>query len=104
MMSYISEEIKKKEKELESVLKIKEMALSGATGFDILFEVEQNYSLTYLFDKFEKSILKDLGNHKILDDSLRSLGNEVLKALNSQISILERDLNYLEYKLNKIPP
>lgn len=101
-MTYIRQKIKEKEKKLEMINELREKALNGATGFDLLFEVEQNYSLMYLFDKFEKSILKDLGNHRILNDSFRSLGNEVLKALNSEIQSIEQDLDYLEYKLNKL--
>lgn len=101
-MTYIGQKIKEKEKKLAMVNKLREKALNGATGFDILFEVENNYSLIYLFDKFEKSILKDLGNHRILNDSFRSLSNEVLKALNSEIQSLEQDLDYLEYKLKKL--
>jgi hypothetical protein len=101
-MSYIRQKIKEKEKELDLIRDLKEKALNGATGFDILYEVEQNYALVYLFDKFEKSVLKDLGENRILSDSLRSLGNEVLKALNSQIHTIEQEIHFLKYKLDKL--
>ncbi len=97
-MAYVEKEIKKKEKELKEVKDLKEKALNGATGFDLLYEVEQNYALLYLFDKFEKSILMDLGENRIINDSLRSFGNEVLKALNSHIHSLEQEVKYLRYK------
>ncbi|MBD3216147.1 MAG: hypothetical protein GF311_26270 [Candidatus Lokiarchaeota archaeon] len=98
----IEEELEKKTSKLEQLLYLKQLILRGATGFKILLETEQNYQLTYIFDKVDKSILKEIGNNEIMNDDVKSLGNEIIVTLNSQIHTIEQEIEYLEYKLRQI--
>jgi hypothetical protein len=101
-MFSIKNTITLKQAKLKKVIEIKKKILNGATGFEILYETEKDYQLTYLFDKIEKSMLKDLGEDVIIDDDMKVFANEILKALNNEIQIIEQDLKYLQFKLDKI--
>jgi len=101
-MFLIKNTITTKKAKLKKVIEIKKKILNGATGFEILYETEKHYQLTYLFDKIEKSMLKDLGVHMIIDKDVKVFGNEILKAINIEIHSLEQDLNYLKFKLDKL--
>ncbi|TFF94241.1 MAG: hypothetical protein EU543_01765 [Promethearchaeota archaeon] len=98
----IEKEIEKNSSKLKQLTELKELILRGANGFDVLFEIEKNYQLTYIFDKVDKSILKEIGEHKILNEDVKSLGNEILITLNSQIYNLEQNVQYLNYKLKRV--
>ncbi len=101
-MDFIKNTIATKQAKLNKVIEIKKKVLNGATGFEILYETEKDYQLIYIFDKIEKSILKDLGEHMIVDKDMKVFGNEILKALNVEIHSLEQDLEYLNFKLYKL--
>ena len=98
----IEKEIEKNSSKLKQLVELKELILRGANGFDVLFEIERNYQLTYIFDKIDKSILMEIGKHKILNNDENSLGNEILITLNSQIFSLEQNIKYLNYKLKRV--
>ena len=98
----IEKEIEKNSSKLKQLTELKELILRGGNGFDVLFEIEKNYQLTYIFDKVDKSILKEIGEYKILNEDVKSLGNEILISLNSQIYNLEQNIQYLNYKLKRV--
>jgi hypothetical protein len=50
----------------------------------------------------DKSILKEIGNNEIMNEDVKSLGNEIIMTLNSQIHTLEQEIEYLKYKLRQI--
>jgi len=99
---YIKKKIDKKASKLRLLSSLKEKIIREASGFEILYEIEKNYKLTYIFDKVDKSILKEIGTHKIINEDVKSLGNEIIITLNSQIHTLEQDIEYLNYKLDRV--
>lgn len=99
---HIKKEIEKKISKLKLLSSLKEKIIRGANGFEILYEIEKNYKLTYIFDKVDKSILKEIGKHSIINEDVKSLGNEIIITLNSQIHTLEQDIEYLNYKLDRV--
>ncbi|TXT56160.1 MAG: hypothetical protein BAJALOKI1v1_1990001 [Promethearchaeota archaeon] len=90
------------QQKLQKVVDLKNKVLHGATGFELLYETEQDYQLTYLFDKIECSILKDIGKHEILNKEMRPFGKEILTALNNEIHESEQEIEYLKFKLQKL--
>lgn len=98
----IQQEIEKKASLLKQLGDLKEEIIRGATGFEILYKIEKDYQLKYIFDKVDNSILKEIGRNKIINEDIKSLGNEIMITLNSQIHTLELDLEYLNYKLERV--
>ncbi|MBD3194231.1 MAG: hypothetical protein GF317_04195 [Candidatus Lokiarchaeota archaeon] len=101
-LSLLKRLLKEETEKLEKLFRIKSQILEGATGFDVLYYIEQNYDLIYVFDKIEKSILKEIGNNNIIDESSEYFGKEMVKSLNSTIYSLELEIDYLEYQLRRM--
>ena len=100
-MFFIKNQITTNQSKLQKIKELKTKILKGATGFEVLYETEVEYQLTYLFDKIEISILKDLGTHSIIDKDMESFGQEILKTINNEIQDIEQDIKYLQFKLQK---
>jgi hypothetical protein len=99
---FLKKSITTKQKKLKKIKDLKTKILNGATGFDILFETENEYNMLYLFDRIEKSMLKDIGGYRIIDNDMKDFGDEILKALNMEIHSIEQDIKYQKYKRDRI--
>ena len=98
-ISQIKEGIKKLNEKLDFHKKLKEEIEAGASGFDILYEIEKNSELN-LEIRLYSYHLKGIGNNPI--NQVEINGKYFLKKLDDKIIFFERELGYEEYKLNKL--
>ena len=102
-MKINNEKIKKEIQELKNKyefgLRLKILIENGASGFDIMFELE-NQSDSYITDHFyslDEFILKDIGNNEILNKKPK-----LIEEFKEDLRNLRNDLEYQKYKLNRL--